>query len=956
VKALSPDSLLARWLARLAAGIIRHPRWFFWPQIVLFVLGLVYTVAFLSADMNRDNLVGPHQKYHLDYMAFQQEFPQPDDLVVVVESDNVEKNRQFVERIAAKMTGETNLFQDVFYQQSLSVLGNKALQFAETTNLTDLIEKLRGARPFIGQFTQTTNLVSLFEQVNKSFRTAKQEDNADNESLAKSLPALERVVSQAQDALLHPGVPPSPNIVTLLDTSGEGLLASYLTFNHGRIFVVTCHAPSTNEVPPVLWTLLKNAFRENVLHEPAAASGDMTSDAITRLRALVQETRAEVPGVNVGITGQPVLDQDEMDQSQKDTMVASGVSLLLCALIFIYGYHETGRPIKATLCLVVGLGYTLAFTTLVVGHLNILTITFVPMLIGLAIDYAVHLITRYEEELHHGKSNEEALTKAMVYTGQGIFTGAFTTAGAFLAMYLTHFQGIKEMGIICGGGLLVCLIPMMTMLPVLLLRGHQNDLDHKIRDDDRRARLENIWLQRPLVVVGVTATLCLLALLGARKMYFDYNLIKMQSPRLSSVVFEQTLLDSADKSLLYGAVVADSLTNAVALQKKIEQLPSVATTDPPFYRNFLGTDLAEKQRLIGEVKAEVAGLQFNPLDPQPVNLPDLSSTLFYTACYAGLAAQTTGTNEPVLTAQLLSLEQSITDLRQLVLGANPARQAEYSAKLALYQRALMTDLQDTFHLLQQQDDASSPRVDDLPPALHHRFIGVNGKFLIQVYPKEDVWQRGPQERFVSDLRRVVESPGTGTAMVTGTPVQLYEYETLLKDSYIQAAKYSLAAIALMVLLHFRSFTALILALIPVAIGTLWLAGFMGWLGVPINLANIMTLPLVIGIGVTNGIHILNRYAEEGTPGILSRSTGKAVLVSGLTAIAGFGSLMMAEHRGIRSLGIIMSTGIATCMIAGLTFLPAILNVIGRWRPLIKKPDASDSLTPGPGGTEVKNLN
>jgi hypothetical protein len=295
-------------------------------------------------------------------------------------------------------------------------------------------------------------------------------------------------------------------------------------------------------------------------------------------------------------------------------------------------------------------------------------------------------------------------------------------------------------------------------------------------------------------------------------------------------------------------------------------------------------------------------------------------------------------------------------LRQLVLGANPARQAEYSAKLALYQRALMTDLQDTFHLLQQQDDASSPRVDDLPPALHHRFIGVNGKFLIQVYPKEDVWQRGPQERFVSDLRRVVESPGTGTAMVTGTPVQLYEYETLLKDSYIQAAKYSLAAIALMVLLHFRSFTALILALIPVAIGTLWLAGLMGWLGVPINLANIMTLPLVIGIGVTNGIHILNRYAEEGTPGILSRSTGKAVLVSGLTAIAGFGSLMMAEHRGIRSLGIIMSTGIATCMIAGLTFLPAILNVIGRWRPLIKKPDASDSLTPGPGGTEVKNLN
>ena len=126
---------------------------------------------------------------------------------------------------------------------------------------------------------------------------------------------------------------------------------------------------------------------------------------------------------------------------------------------------------KATICLVVGLVYTLAFTTLAVGHLNVLTLPFVPMLIGLGIDYGVHLITRYEEELRHGKTEETALTKAMVFTGQGIFTGALTTAGAFLAMRFTHFKGIQEMGVICGGGLLICFIPMMTLLPALLLRG-----------------------------------------------------------------------------------------------------------------------------------------------------------------------------------------------------------------------------------------------------------------------------------------------------------------------------------------------------------------------------------------------------------------------------------------------------------------------------------------------------
>src|SRR6202012_2699641 len=114
---------------------------------------------------------------------------------------------------------------------------------------------------------------------------------------------------------------------------------------------------------------------------------------------------------------------------------------------------------------------------------------------------------------------------------------------------------------------------------------------------------------------------------------------------------------------------------------------------------------------------------------------------------------------------------------------------------------------------------------------------------------------------------------------------------------------------------------------------------------------------VIGIGVTNGIHILNRYAEERTPSILARSTGKAVLVSGLTAIAGFGSLVLAQHRGIHSLGVVMATGIAMCMIAGLTFLPALLSLLGRKGRLIDKPGTSwTKLAPGSGGTEVKNLN
>jgi predicted RND superfamily exporter protein len=178
--------------------------------------------------------------------------------------------------------------------------------------------------------------------------------------------------------------------------------------------------------------------------------------------------------------------------------------------------------------------------------------------------------------------------------------------------------------------------------------------------------------------------------------------------------------------------------------------------------------------------------------------------------------------------------------------------------------------------------------------------------------------------------------------VTGTPVQLYEYTTLLKQSYENAAWNALAAIALLVLLHFRRLSSLILALLPVAIGTIWTTGLMGLLGIPFNPANIMTLPLVIGIGVTNGIHILNRFAEERHPSILAKSTGKAVLVSGLTTIAGFGSLVPAKHQGIASLGIVMSTGVAACMLAALTFLPALLNLQHRLKRTRKKPSGDNA--------------
>lgn len=886
-------SFTVRLLSLLAEAICRRPRLFIYPQVLLFGLSVWYSAEYLKFDFNRNNLVGSEQRHHRNFLRYKEEFPAQDEIVAVAESEDSEKNRQFVERLGARLEKETNIFTDVFYKGDLKMMGSKALLFITNASvLTEMSQRIQESRPMLEVFSQVTNLNSLFRLVNQQFRSAASGGDADTDALVQALPALNRIIDLAADALSRPGTPPSPGVSAMFDSGEEAEESLYITFANNRMYLVTARA--LNE-------------RLNAV-------------AVERMRELVHETQAEVPGINAGITGEPVLEIDEMAQSQHDTVIATVLSLVLCALLFIYGYQETGRPLKATLCLVVGLGYTVGFTTLAIGHLNILTVTFLPILVGLAIDFGIHLIARYEEELRKGRTEHDSIHLALVNTGRGIVTGSFTVAGAFLAMGLTDFKGIREMGIISGCGVLICLVPMMTMLPALLLRGRQNVLDHKPRATvDHRARLERLWLERPRLVFGVTATLTVLALTQIPRVRFDYNLLNMQSDGLQSVVLEHKLINGASRSVIFGVLIADSLKRAAELEDRVVKLPSVAGVDS--LTAYLASDPGTRAAIISEIKSRLAGLRFAEPDRAPVDLAALRRTLLATQAYFRLGAEEAENHgEKDLARALREIRQSIISLRKRMSEVEPGEGAK---KLAAFQQALLNDLRETFEAIKNQDTTAPIGIEDIPAVLKHRFIGRSGtKYLIQVNPRSNVWERAHQEVFVRELRSVDPD-------ATGTPVQLYEYTTQLRQSYIDAAYYALGAIAILVFIHFKRVLCVGLALLPVALGAIWTMGWMGWSGVLFNPANIMTLPLVVGVGVTNGIHILNRFAEEQNPGILARSTGKAVLLSALTTIAGFGSLISAQHRGISSLGLVMSFGTAACMCAGLTFLPTLIGWLTR---------------------------
>lgn len=886
----------APWAERalhwLAEGICRRPGWFVYPHLVLLTISLTYAVTHLEVRSNRSDLVSADADYERLWQAYRADFPLQDDLVVLVESEDPEKNRQFVERLGARLEAETNLFHNVLYRGDPRRFGPKALLFLPEEQLRTMAMALREYGPLVAAFRGVTNLQSLLAEVNTRLR-AIPPDQASHQPLSRALTPLTRMLTQASASLERSGMPPSPGWSSLFAETSEGAAREYLHLARGRIYLVAC-AP-------------RDASNERL--------------AIQRLREIVQDTAPEVPGVNAGVTGEAVLRWDEVAQAKRDTLLASVVSLVLVAILFAYGYHEIARPLLATACLVVGIAYTLAFAALTVGQLNILTITFVPILIGLSIDFSVHLITRFEEELRLGADKARALRKALIFAGGGILTSGLTTATAFLAVAVTGFKGIREMGIISGGGMLLCLVPMMTLLPALLLASEKDTMAPsplQVRRRASRERWEEQWLARPRVVLvaGMVVTAAAAALLPSVR--FDYNLLNLQSPNLPAVVLEKKLIEASPKSLLHCVLTVPTAAEAVRMEDRLLSLPSVAAVES--LGRLLTENPARKLQWIREIQRGLEPLGLPPPDDRPVVLTGLVRELDALTGFARLAGgvmQRQG--DARLADRLRGLAQAGASLRYN-LHTQPPFLAQ--GKLTAFQQAFFRDLNGTAEALKRQDTRQGLRLGDLPSAVRDRFIGRSGRFLVRVYPRENVWEREHQTTFVSELRTVAPE-------VTGSPVRFYEYTSMLKRSSQQAAGYATVAVCLMVLLHLRSPMGAVLALLPVLLGMVWMAAVMALLDLPFNPANIMSLTLLIGIGVTNGIHILARFREEKHPAILAKSTGKAVMVSALTTMAGFGSLMLARHQGIASLGQIMTLGTGLCMLASLTVLPALLTLLDR---------------------------
>jgi hopanoid biosynthesis associated RND transporter like protein HpnN len=892
-------------LVRLA---LKHP----WSIIVAALLGvilaLLLTVTRLEFHTDRLDLVSSGNRYKQLDQEYSREFEEvAQGVIVVIRSQDPERAKAFATALARRWEIDPSI-ENVLYRIPFETLQDRALFYLSSDAIEALRDKLEQAHGLLEAFAAQPTLPQLFTLVNQEITRA--------------------LVSHVFTDFLAPDEAPP----TALDL---GFLQSLLRQLHERLDGRHVFQSPWNNVlvsetsdrphDGFLWSDDRQLLF--VLATPRADTGDFDQfrRAAQRIRQDIKELRQTYPDVEVGLTGDDILESDEMAAAQHDMGVATLLSLAGVVLLFVIFFRGVVRPALTVITLLIGLAWSLGLTTLAIGHLNIFTIVFAPMLIGLGIDYGIHFTTRYEAERRAGQDMASALTSTYVGTGPGIVTAALTTAVAFYALGCTDFLGLRELGVITGSGLLLILLATFTALPALLVlderwRGvYLGGRAEPPREEDR-AYLAPFY-RYPWATLAVSLCVVGASLLTLGNVDTDFNLLRLQSQKTESVIWAQRIFDSTKHSILVGDLMAGSLDEVERKVAALNRLSSVEKADSIL--SVLPADQAHKRELIATLQPWLADVAVQNDAAESIDLEALRGLL--QRLNAKLMADDEA-SQATAPGDVIDQARAVHQLIAALLDRMAAMEkGEVEQALLAFQGELREDLATKVNMLQDNLQAEPVTLADLPPELRARYVGKTGKFRVFAFPAENVWDYQALAQFVEDLKTVDPD-------VIGAPVTNYAYIQAIKEGYEKAGLYALCGILLLSFLTLRRALSTLLAMVPLGVGAVWTLGLMGLFDVSFNMANLLFIPLLIGMGIDNGLHTVHRFlaaregAERSLP--LPRSTGKAVTLSTLTTIVGFGSLMMSQHHGIYSLGLLVTLGAGSVLIASLTTLPSLLALLG----------------------------
>ncbi len=886
---------LAGLLHAITRAAIRRPIIVLASAGALAAFAILLTGLQLGFHTSRLDLLNPDSNYNKLWLDYIREFGATDDVLVVVEADSPEHVMPTLDEVAKTLARDERHFRSVLHQVDLSSVRSKGLHYLEPEKLEAIEQFVVETGPIVaGQWTQL-NVGNMAEAMNRRLAMASRDPTGQSRQRVET--EIEHWAVSLQHALAA-----EPRYSTPWPEVAEPHLPDDLVDREhflmadGRLGIVLLQLAETKD---------KDGFARG-------------SDAIDVLRRHIHSIASRHPQTRIGLTGLPIMENDEMRASQAAMIQASFLSLFGVACLFVAGFGGIRHPLITVACLLLALAWAFGYITLAIGHLNILSVSFAVILIGLGIDFGIHYVARYLQLREASAPCEQALLETAVGVGPGILTGAVTTAIAFFTAGFTEFTGIAELGIIAGGGILLCCIAALLVLPAMV----------RLADADREQ--ESIpgpldvhgWLsplfRRPAWLFCVSIGVTTLVALGMGRLWYDHNLLNLQPEGLESVRLEHRLIEESDQSVWFALSLADSRDELLARKAQFEELKSVDRVDEIV--SLIPADQNVRTPIITRIRSQLASLpkrvpaipieRPEAIDPHLVQLQSVLS-------HSPHGQQIAGRVQWIRAALRQTPEQ------------------ECYRRLSQYQRRVADDLLTGLKSLREVSNPEPPVYSDLPPSLVDRFLGSNGRHLMKVYSRVNIWDMDAMERFVHDIRSV-------DPKATGNPLQTYEASRQMKRSYEQAACYALIAIFLVLFLDFRNLRHTLLAMLPVGLGMLLLFGLLGWLGEPLNPANMIVLPLILGIGVDDGVHVVHDYLRRKGAYRMSPSTASAVVITSLTTMVGFGSLMIAGHQGLQSLGRVLTIGVACCLFTSLVMLPAALA----WGTQDEKSGDMDSIDTG----------
>lgn len=866
----------------------------------LAIASVVYTAFCLDFKTSQLDLISPSNPL-LGLAKRIKPFEGKDSFTVVIEAPNPHRAVSFLNQIVKRTEKDQAHYCEVFYRVDPGLVRPWALLYLDEKNIQEIKTRIQDYPTLIRGLLERPDLQNFLELVNREMAS--------------------RMVGALFTDFLKPDAGPQggdvqsgPMDLGFLISVLEGMSSYLQSTPQYRSPWSAFFKEGTwdRELEGYFWVAEKRFLLFFVTPRLEKGTFVRSKASLEHLREVIQEVGSEFPDVRVGVTGQEALRTDEMRVALGDMSWATWISFAGVWGLMALFFRSEGRTFIRMVSLAVGMCWTFGWATLFVGHLNILSMVFAPMLVGIGVDYGIHWFARMEEEERQpGRSVQDVILTVAGRSGPGILTAGLSAAVSFIPFILTGFKGLMELGMITGVGILIHLLADFTILPALSLfaKGPRRRASsgepssgpsNLIRWNRRRAR----WIL--LGAAGVSVG----SLLLGSKVGFDLNPLHLQAKGTESVQWAEMLQQGSKRSVLFASSLADSMEELQIKSAAFRELPTVWKTQSVL--TLLPEQQEAKAQLLRSVLSELPPLPSSWVDgpaPQRDAVVDVLQRIRFKMDDS--EADKWGARRPLveqiaavraLTGQILdALERSPGDIKAL----------------AEYQKLFREDLLDAFDLIRQASLSRPMGLDDLPQALRDRFLK-DGQYLIRIFPAEDIWEPGPRDRFVADLRSV-------DAQVAGDAVTLHEFTDDFRRATLEAALYALAGNFLLLLVTFRSWAQTLIALVPVLAGVLWILGAMGFLGIDFNLANSIYLPLVVGAGTEYGIVLLHRWREgRMEPGGLPWSTAKGVILAELTTTVGFGSLMICRHRGIFSLGALAFAGSFCVLGAAVLVLPAIL--------------------------------